>query len=320
MMANISQHSPPCKQAMEYDPHQLAQEFPRISGLEFDNLVADICANGLQHPIVLYEGKILDGWHRYRACVRAGIEPRFEEYTGSTPAAYVCSANVFRRHLRMSNKRKRHLIDRVLTESPELSNRQIGKITRTDHKTVAAKRDEREGRGEIPTSKTRKDSKGRRQPARKPRKPEPKPPLTGCDAVMATECEMQGAPAVEPEPQAGLTPEPGWPDLPPELDRRVRRQPCSSAPAGWADVMAAERAERGLPSEPANTRQPAAIPAAIRCLAEELGRTSPHDVVKALPEPGLGQVVENIGIITQWGADFQIACVGLTDADEEGQG
>jgi N6-adenosine-specific RNA methylase IME4 len=84
--------------------HPLAALVPPMSPEEFDALSADILANGLFEPIVLYEGKILDGRHRYQACVDTGTEPRFREYEGEDPAGYVISSNVHRRHLSASQK------------------------------------------------------------------------------------------------------------------------------------------------------------------------------------------------------------------------
>lgn len=62
--------------------HPLAEIFPLVEGTEFDELVADIKANGLHEPIVVFEDKILDGRNRYRACMAAGVEPTFTAYTG----------------------------------------------------------------------------------------------------------------------------------------------------------------------------------------------------------------------------------------------
>ena len=52
-------------------------------------LAADIAAHGLLEEIVLYQGKILDGWSRFGACQARGIEPRFREFAGDDPVAYL---------------------------------------------------------------------------------------------------------------------------------------------------------------------------------------------------------------------------------------
>jgi hypothetical protein len=149
-------------------PHPLAKKFPPLTNQEFDDLVEDIGANGQQHAIVLYDGQILDGVHRHKACLRAGIKPRGKPYGGLKPAAYVCSANLHRRHANLTTAEKRELIAQVLKESPELSNLQVSKLTKTSDKTVASERAALESRSEIRTSDTRTDTRGRRQPRSRP--------------------------------------------------------------------------------------------------------------------------------------------------------
>lgn len=87
------------KQWSTHELHPLCTLFPRMIGEDFDALVADISANGLQSPIVLHDGMILDGGNRYRACQVANVEPRFQEFTGSDIVQYVLSVNLHRRHL-----------------------------------------------------------------------------------------------------------------------------------------------------------------------------------------------------------------------------
>jgi len=70
-----------------------------MAGPEFDALVADIKANGQREPIIIHEGKILDGGNRYRACMEAGIAPETIQYGGGNIVSYVLSANLHRRHL-----------------------------------------------------------------------------------------------------------------------------------------------------------------------------------------------------------------------------
>ena len=59
---------------------KLADIFPMMGGEEYDRLVDDIRDNGLLDPIITYQGNIIDGRNRYRACLDAGVEARFMEF------------------------------------------------------------------------------------------------------------------------------------------------------------------------------------------------------------------------------------------------
>lgn len=101
--------------------HPLANLFPLIGGREFSDLVDDIRANGQREAIVLDRelpaGRILDGRNRYKACIFAGVEPRFEALPdGADPLAYVISRNLRRRHL---TEGQRALIAAKLATMPQ---------------------------------------------------------------------------------------------------------------------------------------------------------------------------------------------------------
>lgn len=87
-----------------YEIHPLALLIPAMREGEYEELREDIAANGLREPITLFEGQVLDGRHRYRACGEVGVWPTFNEYEGDAPAAYVISLNVKRRQLSQSQK------------------------------------------------------------------------------------------------------------------------------------------------------------------------------------------------------------------------
>ncbi|SRR6266581_3108979 len=86
--------------------HPFANFFPLLptESVRFKELTQDIQENGLIDTIELFEEKILDGRNRYRACLGAGIEPRFSQYTGDKPLAYVRSKNLQRRDLTDSQR------------------------------------------------------------------------------------------------------------------------------------------------------------------------------------------------------------------------
>jgi ParB-like chromosome segregation protein Spo0J len=84
--------------------HPLADAFPLLEGGERTDLATDIRENGLREPIVLYEGRVLDGRNRLRACIEAGVQPCFVTYGGNDPVAYIVSLNLRRRHLDASQR------------------------------------------------------------------------------------------------------------------------------------------------------------------------------------------------------------------------
>ena len=82
--------------------HRFSNLFEKSPG-DLALVKASISLNGYDphQPIVLYDGQILDGYHRYTACRELGIEPLTREFNGGDKAAleYVWSMNYSRRHL-----------------------------------------------------------------------------------------------------------------------------------------------------------------------------------------------------------------------------
>jgi ParB-like chromosome segregation protein Spo0J len=94
--------------AMKLTAHDAANIVPSMTADEFRELKKDIKERGLIEPIVLFDGKILDGRNRYKACAELGIAPETltldEHDIGGDPAAYVLSTNLHRRHLTPSQR------------------------------------------------------------------------------------------------------------------------------------------------------------------------------------------------------------------------
>jgi N6-adenosine-specific RNA methylase IME4 len=85
--------------------HPAAELFPSMSISAFRELVEDIRVNGQAEPIWLYQGAIIDGRHRYKACQELNLPPltRTFEHLGD-PIAFVVSLNLHRRHLDTSQR------------------------------------------------------------------------------------------------------------------------------------------------------------------------------------------------------------------------
>src|SRR5262245_58784267 len=79
--------------------HPVASLFPDLSAADFAALLEDIRQHGVRLPMLVYNGQILDGRHRYRACLRLGIPCPSVEWNGADPWFEVQSRNLLRRHL-----------------------------------------------------------------------------------------------------------------------------------------------------------------------------------------------------------------------------
>jgi N6-adenosine-specific RNA methylase IME4 len=85
----------------EYEIHEAVNIFPEMDDQAFNKLKMDIGSNGQHMPILLQQGKVVDGRHRLRACTELGIVPKFEEIQASNHSIWqlVTSINLQRRHL-----------------------------------------------------------------------------------------------------------------------------------------------------------------------------------------------------------------------------
>ena len=93
----------------EYKRHALSAMFGDLDSVSFENLVDNMRTYGfMKHqPIITLGEDILDGWHRYKAALKAGVEfetLEFELLRYEDPLEYVIALNRTRRHLDATDK------------------------------------------------------------------------------------------------------------------------------------------------------------------------------------------------------------------------
>jgi phage N-6-adenine-methyltransferase len=83
------------------ESHEYATLLPMLADAELAALAESIGAVGLRHPIITFEGKILDGRNRFRACEMAHVKPMFVPFLGGHVEALqlVVDENLHRRQL-----------------------------------------------------------------------------------------------------------------------------------------------------------------------------------------------------------------------------
>lgn len=82
------------------EQHPLSKAFPPMSEDEVQNLRDSIEDIGVQNAIVIFEDKVIDGWHRYSVATELGMPcPEVELADDVDPRDFVLSQNKSRRHL-----------------------------------------------------------------------------------------------------------------------------------------------------------------------------------------------------------------------------
>ncbi|OGQ00793.1 MAG: hypothetical protein A2Z40_04260 [Deltaproteobacteria bacterium RBG_19FT_COMBO_60_16] len=102
---------------MEFHPACL--KLPPLSKEEYGALRESIRQGwDSRHPILLHEKKVLDGRHRYLACVEESVTPTFVEWTGGNPFALVRREHEARRNW-TSDAQKHHVLKQLLSLESE---------------------------------------------------------------------------------------------------------------------------------------------------------------------------------------------------------
>jgi hypothetical protein len=116
------------------EPHPIASMFPALSDGELAELAEDIRKNGLIQPITLFEGMVLDGRNRLKACGMVGVAARFEVYLGDDAQAFCISRNLARRHLTVEGRKE--IARQLLERDPSRTDTAVAESTKLHYHTV----------------------------------------------------------------------------------------------------------------------------------------------------------------------------------------
>lgn len=85
-----------------YQQHPLSAVFPAMAAADLQALKDSIMEIGVQNPITLFEGMVIDGWHRYSAATDLGMDCPVVELGDVDPRDFVLAQNKARRHVTQS--------------------------------------------------------------------------------------------------------------------------------------------------------------------------------------------------------------------------
>ena len=117
-------------QGTEYERHEFSYAWPEIPNDQLGLLIQSMRVNGFDasNPITIYEGAILDGWHRYKAAARADVQPVFVEFNGTERQAlnFVEMRNSSRRHMTVGQQAT--ALRRIDLQRPESARRSVEEV------------------------------------------------------------------------------------------------------------------------------------------------------------------------------------------------
>jgi len=95
------------REMIDVPVHPAADLFPMLDDKSFTTLENDIRVNGQLLPVIMCDGKLIDGRNRYAACMRSRIKPKIKQVEFADDAEcvrYIISTNIHRRHLTVNQR------------------------------------------------------------------------------------------------------------------------------------------------------------------------------------------------------------------------
>lgn len=232
----------------ELEVHPACLILPEMDADDYEKLKEDISGFGLRHPIILYQGKILDGRHRYRACLELGIEPWFEDWQGgSSVVEFVLGENLYRRHLSQSQKAMvgANAIDyhRAEAKKRQLESAAIGGSVTINQRLTEATKSETNNKDSVPGTLSN-DRKVIEFPINNGKSSEKLAEQIGVSSKLveqAVRIKEQGTPQDVQEVISGKV---SVKAKEAEIKERIKPKPIVSAyitPAQWADLSDLDR-------------------------------------------------------------------------------